>query len=65
VPPSARSIAGRDALASAYDAWWGVKWIVLPNPTYGSWESAITLGAPPADAAAALEKKYAALRLDR
>jgi 5'-nucleotidase (lipoprotein e(P4) family) len=22
-------------------AWWGVRWIMLPNPTYGSWERAL------------------------
>jgi acid phosphatase len=58
-----KSMGGRDALASKYDDWWGSKWIVLPNPTYGSWESAITLGAPPNDPAAALARKYAALRV--
>jgi len=52
-------------LASKYDEWWGSKWIVLPNPTYGSWEQAIMLGAPHDDAAAALARKYAALRLAR
>lgn len=60
-----KSMAGRDVRASKYDEWWGSKWIVLPNPTYGSWEQAITLGAPPNDAAAALARKYAALRLAR
>ena len=60
-----KSMGGRDLLASRYDDWWGSKWIVLPNPTYGSWESAITLGAPPNDPAAALARKYAALRAAR
>jgi len=60
-----KSMGGRDALASKYDDWWGSKWIVLPNPTYGSWEQAITLGAPANDPSAALARKYAALRLAR
>jgi 5'-nucleotidase (lipoprotein e(P4) family) len=59
------SLAARDVLVSKYDEWWGSKWIVLPNPTYGSWEQAIMLGAPHDDAAAALARKYAALRLAR
>lgn len=58
-----KSLAGRDALADKYTDWWGLKWIVLPNPTYGSWEQAITLGAPQNDPAAALARKYAALRV--
>lgn len=62
---SDKSLAGRDTLADRYADWWGTKWIVLPNPTYGSWEQAITLGAPQNDPAAALARKYAALRLGR
>jgi acid phosphatase len=27
--------------ARAYDAWWGERWIILPNPMYGSWEDAL------------------------
>ncbi|MGE5489095.1 MAG: 5'-nucleotidase, lipoprotein e(P4) family [bacterium] len=34
-------LAGRDALAQAYAQFWGERWIVLPNPMYGSWERAI------------------------
>jgi acid phosphatase len=60
-----KSLAGRDTLADKYADWWGSKWIVLPNPTYGSWEGAITLGAPQHDPGAALARKYAALRLAR
>jgi acid phosphatase len=62
---SDKSMGGRDSLASKYDDWWGSKWIVLPNPTYGSWEQAMTLGAPANDPAAALARKYAALKLAR
>ena len=60
-----KSLAGRETLADKYDDWWGTKWVMLPNPTYGSWEQAITLGAPRNDPAAALARKYAALRLER
>ncbi len=34
------SIAERHALFAKHDAMWGTKWIMLPNPSYGSWESA-------------------------
>lgn len=34
------SIAERQASMEAQKAMWGERWIVLPNPTYGSWESA-------------------------
>jgi acid phosphatase len=62
VPPRDQTLAGRDAMADRYGDWWGTKWIVVPNPTYGSWESAITVGAPRGQPQAALNRKYAALR---
>ena len=31
----------RDRLEAAYSAYWGVRWIMLPNPAYGSWERAL------------------------
>ncbi len=31
----------RMSRARAYDSWWGERWIVLPNPMYGSWEDAL------------------------
>jgi acid phosphatase len=30
----------RDALVRRYADYWGVKWMILPNPVYGSWERA-------------------------
>lgn len=62
VPSDARTVQGRDAIAAPYAEWWGSRWIVLPNPTYGSWEQAVLAGAAPNDAVA---RKYAALRLER
>ncbi|PJK12371.1 acid phosphatase [Lysobacteraceae bacterium NML120232] len=33
--------AARAALAGQYQAWWGERWWMLPNPSYGGWESAL------------------------
>jgi len=31
----------RAALVEQYTDWWGRRWIMLPNPMYGSWEGAL------------------------
>jgi acid phosphatase len=31
---------GRDSLYAEYEDWFGERWFMLPNPTYGSWEPA-------------------------
>ena len=59
------SVAARDALVQKYDAFWGRKWIVLPNPTYGSWETAITFGMTQPSEADTLAAKYRALKVER
>ena len=41
------SKAERDRIVQPYESWWGRRWFVLPNPMYGSWEGALTSGAPP------------------
>ena len=28
-------------MVSEHASWWGERWFVLPNPIYGSWESAM------------------------
>jgi acid phosphatase len=33
--------AAREAAAAPYAAWFGERWFMLPNPTYGSWDSAV------------------------
>lgn len=33
--------AARRALADAYAGWWGVRWIIMPNPAYGGWYGAL------------------------
>jgi acid phosphatase len=45
----------RAALAAPYSEYWGSKWILIPNPSYGSWEQALYGDAPAP--AARLERK--------
>ena len=35
------TVAERDAVAEEYGDYWGTRWRMLPNPTYGSWERAL------------------------
>lgn len=35
------TVEARLALVEPYESWWGERWFVLPNPQYGSWESAL------------------------
>lgn len=35
------SVDERASIAEEYESYWGTRWIVLPNPQYGSWEEAI------------------------
>lgn len=42
-------VAARQALIEPYQAWWGVRWFMLPNPTYGSWENAVLRACEKAD----------------
>lgn len=32
---------GRRDVMAPYAAWWGERWFMLPNPSYGSWENAV------------------------
>ena len=34
--------ASRNQIVDAQAGWWGERWIILPNPMYGSWEDAIS-----------------------
>ncbi|PEN14859.1 5'-nucleotidase [Longibacter salinarum] len=34
------SLSERQEMAEQYQAYWGTRWITLPNPQYGSWEGA-------------------------
>ncbi|MEO5897443.1 MAG: 5'-nucleotidase, lipoprotein e(P4) family [Vicinamibacterales bacterium] len=35
------TVEERLARAAGNDHWWGRRWIMIPNPTYGSWERAL------------------------
>jgi 5'-nucleotidase (lipoprotein e(P4) family) len=43
-----KSAAQREALVNTMQDWWGVRWFMLPNPMYGSFERAVvgTEGTP-------------------
>ena len=51
----------RDKLVDRYADAWGEKWIVLPNPAYGSWERAVARQAGARSREAQLRVKSAAL----
>ena len=38
--------AERHAKTAPQASWWGERWIMIPNPTYGSWERAIVGSSP-------------------
>lgn len=50
--------AERRARGEAQSEWWGRRWIMLPNPTYGSWERAVLGSAPDPIAARRAGLKY-------
>ena len=56
--PATATPAQRLQLKARYNANWGTKWIILPNPAYGSWERSETQGEK---GAAALRNKIEAL----
>jgi acid phosphatase len=35
------TVAARRQRSRAFREYWGTRWIVLPNPQYGSWEGAL------------------------
>lgn len=43
--PARKTLAERRQLTAPFAGWWGSRWIILPNPVYGSWEEAV-LGDP-------------------
>ena len=58
-----KSVVERDALVAEMQDWWGVRWFIVPNPMYGSWERAATgTGGAPCDI---LQRKIDAAIKDR
>ena len=57
-------IRDRETKAKAYDSWWGERWIILPNPSYGSWEDAWLKFDRSLSPEAAQQMKLKALRRD-
>jgi acid phosphatase len=60
VVDAAGTPAERELRAAAQSEWWGRRWIMLPNPTYGSWERAILGSAKDPQAARRAALKYQA-----
>jgi acid phosphatase len=61
-PATHAAVPTRLELFEKYADYWGRKWIVMPNPIYGSWEQAITFGDGQLTDAQRLAAKYRALR---
>jgi acid phosphatase len=60
--PARVSPAEREERARPYEAWWGERWIVLPNAMYGSWEDALLDFDRSLTPAVVTEKKLKVLR---
>jgi 5'-nucleotidase (lipoprotein e(P4) family) len=58
------SVEARQALIAPYAGWWGSRWFMLPNPSYGSWESAIQTDCPQGRELDGRVCKYQRLRLN-
>ncbi|HET8819494.1 MAG TPA: HAD family acid phosphatase, partial [Xanthomonadaceae bacterium] len=41
VEPAPDTPAARQAVVERHDGWFGERWWMLPNPTYGGWEPAL------------------------
>ncbi|WP_321472344.1 HAD family acid phosphatase [uncultured Paludibaculum sp.] len=39
--PARLTVAERATKAKPYESWWGERWIILPNSSYGSWEDTL------------------------
>ena len=44
LPKAKRSPAERHQAVNETAGWWGSRWFMLPNPTYGSWERSLLAG---------------------
>lgn len=54
-------LEAREELMAEHRAKWGRRWIMLPNPTYGSWERAVTYGQSGLTRDETMERKIGAL----
>lgn len=64
VDPPQATLAGHRQVAERYRSWLGNRWFVLPNPTYGAWETLLSAGQTGPGAAAQRQAKLAKLRYD-
>lgn len=55
------NLAEREAAMAPHESYLGTRWIVLPNPAYGSWERAISGGRPAPTREAGLRDKCSML----
>lgn len=58
------SVVARAEAADAYANWFGERWFMLPNPTYGSWDNAILGAERSADAPVKHQIRRDALRTE-
>ena len=56
------NMENRRVLAAPYEEYWGLKWFILPNPVYGSWEEALYQEGGTNDPAEQLNRKLGAIR---
>jgi 5'-nucleotidase (lipoprotein e(P4) family) len=56
---AAGTVEERHARTAPNEDWWGRRWIMIPNPTYGSWERAVI-----GSATDPVEAKQRALRFE-
>lgn len=62
--PARKSREERDRDTAAYMGWFGQRWIILPNPMYGSWEDTLSSFDRSLSAEQARQNKLKALRRD-
>lgn len=46
VPAGQGTVEGRQRIVRANEQFWGERWFIVPNPTYGSWERTIGYSVP-------------------
>jgi 5'-nucleotidase (lipoprotein e(P4) family) len=63
VPANATEGRRMDSCRALKDKW-GKKWIMLPNPMYGDWQTSITRAATPTNKAAVLADRVAVISKD-